>query len=358
MQTTFLAEGTEIKRVEPLCPVFGICGGCRYQDIPYEDELKIKEALLKNYFNEQLAVEERVFDPILSSPKPYHYRNRLDVTLLKTKREGIRIGFSPGGALKVVPVDACPIAQKEISDFLPELKRQAESKLPPDYRVANLVIKTGDDGRIFWGGIGKRSLVLKPENYLWTEIEGKRISYSLDTFFQANLSILPQVVKRIRSLDSLWSDETILFDLYGGVGFFGICLADRVKKVVMIEDSVHSLKLARFNLDQLGSTNITICPGKVETEFPLWRDHPEYAGSANKVAFIDPPRAGLSPTVLAALTAAKDLKAILYLSCHPESLIRDLGGFIKEQWEVKRVMPMDFFPKTRHIETLVWLKPK
>lgn len=357
MGTAILENVNEIQKVQPLCPVFGQCGGCSYQDLPYEQELKIKENSLKNIFREKLGLADDLFEPILPSPQPYHYRNRLDLQLFNGKRDGVIIGFSPEGRFKVMSVDTCPIARKEISDFIPELKIQARQKLTAKHRVANLVVRCGDDGRVRWGGIGRGSLNLKEEDYLWAEVQGQRIFYSLDTFFQANLSILPKVIEYVRSID-VWTKDTLLFDLYSGVGLFGICLADRVKKVVMIEDSVHSLKLAQYNLAYHGSANIEIRPGKVETEFPAALISLAGSDQNKKVAFIDPPRAGLSPEVLSTLAANKSLDAILYLSCHPESLIRDLAGFLQENWEIKKVMPFDFFPKTRHIETLVLLKPK
>ena len=179
------------QKITPQCPVFGQCGGCLYQDIPYEEELRIKETNLKTLLQSRLNIADELFEPITASPRDYHYRNRLDLKLVCTKEQGVLIGFSSEGRNNIIPIEACPIAQQEISAYLPKVKREAINRLTPKYKMANLVVKTGEDGRVAWGGIGRRSLQMKEEDYLWTEIAGKKIFYSLDTFFQAIRSILP-----------------------------------------------------------------------------------------------------------------------------------------------------------------------
>ncbi len=344
----------EIKKIEPLCRVFGECGGCLYQDLPYEVELSIKETYLKKIFKEQLNLPVEIFEKILPSPSPYHYRNRLDLKLLRRKDGQIQIGFSPEGRFKVVEVESCPIARREISEFLPELKRQAVAKLPPKYRVANLVVRSGDERNVFWGGIGRRSLEQNVQDFLSTTVNGKRIFYSLSTFFQANLDILPGVMAKINSLVE-FGTEAIFFDLYGGVGLFSIALAERVKKVYLIEESPASIKLAWFNKGFHNLNNLEIIEGRVEEYLPNLLN---MITETQPIAFIDPPRNGLSPSVLEVLSQARTLSKILYLSCHPESLVRDLKLFLTQGWQVTKVCPFDFFPRTKHLETFVILEPK
>ena len=120
----------QTEKVQPLCPIFGECGGCQYQDIPYHEELRVKENVLKNLFKTASIVNDQLFDPICASPKPYHYRNRLDLQFFKNKSNDIQIGFSPTGRFRVLPIQACPIAMEGISDFLPQLshKHRLEAK--------------------------------------------------------------------------------------------------------------------------------------------------------------------------------------------------------------------------------------
>jgi 23S rRNA (uracil1939-C5)-methyltransferase/tRNA (uracil-5-)-methyltransferase len=338
-------------QVRPLCPLFGTCGGCQYQDIPYEEELVRKEAILKELLTKELDLPEKVFGSIEPSPESYYYRNRLDLTLRKRNNGERQMGFMLPGTQRLQEVTACPIARKEINDFLPVLKTEAVRKLPEDYRVANLVVRVGEEGRVSWGGIGRRSLKMKEEDYFWTSVRGWKIFYALDTFFQANLSILERIVSKIESLIE-WRKDTVFLDLYSGVGLFGITLADRARDVVMIEECRDSVTLARFNVNHHRLEHVKILEGKVETHLPEvlaeWRGRP-------CVALIDPPRGGLASSAVEMLGKAQSLESLFYLSCSPESLARDLKHLARVGWQARKIMPFDFFPRTRHLETLVWL---
>jgi len=302
---------------------------------------------------EPLNLPHDVVDPIVPSPQPYHYRSRMDIRLLKTRSGEVLTGFSPVNRNRIVSADTCAIAMTPIADFLPALRVEARGKLPERYRNANLVVKTGDDGRIFWGGIGRRSLAMEEKDYLWTVVKGIKIFYSLDVFFQANLSILPLVIERVEQLGILDKD-TVLFDLYGGVGLFGLCLYRHVKEVRLIEENKYAVKLAEHNMRFHGFDHFKILSGTVE-------DHLAgvLADSGLKpVAIIDPPRQGLSEQVSRALAGARHLRHLLYLSCDPRSLARDLNIFQQDGWEITRIIPFDFFPKTHHLETLAVLRPR
>jgi len=335
----------------PLCPIFGECGGCQYQDIPYQEELRFKEASLRDLIKRSVLLDERVFDPIVPSPREYYYRSRLDLKLLKTRNGEVFMGFSQTGRYRVIEAEKCPIAMESISAFLPELKKQACQKLPVRYRNANLVVKTGDDGRVFWGGIGRRSLRLEEKDYLWTEIHGRKIFYSLDTFFQANLFILPELMARIENFNIL-NNKTTLYDFYGGVGLFGIYFSKKVKQVVLIEENIHSVKLAQFNISYHQIPSFKIIPARAEGVFPGLK------GGEHSTAIVDPPRQGLSEEMLKMLTCTKNFDHLLYLSCNSQTLTHDLSLLLQSGWQVNKICPFDFFPKTKHIETLVWLSPK
>ena len=334
-----------------LCPLFGTCGGCQYQDIPYGQELARKEDELKSLLTGELSLAAGVFEPIEPSPEIFYYRSRLDLTLRKRNNGERQMGFMIPGTQRLQEVSSCLIARREINAFLPSLKDQAVRMLPADYRVANLVVRVGEEGKVFWGGIGRRSLRMKEEDYFWVKVCGRKIFYALDTFFQANHSILEKIIARIESLIP-WEKETVFLDLYAGVGLFGIALADRAKEVVMIEEGADSVKLAAYNVQYHHLEHVRILEGKVETHLPEVLK--ETIGKPC-VGLIDPPRGGLVASAVETLVAAKDLTSLFYLSCSPESLMRDLKGLTQEAWRVQKIMPFDFFPRTRHLETLVWL---
>lgn len=257
------------------------------------------------------------------------------------------------GTRRLVAVESCSIARPEISEFLPALKKLASEKLPENYKSANLVVKTGDEGTIRWGGIGRRSLRLSEADYFWTEIEGKKIFYSLDTFFQANLGILPTVIKTLRSLLGL-TPETRLLDLYAGVGLFWVVFASEVRKVWAVEESGSAIRAAEFNRSHHGFSNVTLVGGRTEERLDEVLSE---ADGQSLAGIVDPPRKGLTPLALQRLTGAGRINPLVYISCNPPALARDLEGFVKAGWRVDRVIPFDFFPRTQHLETLVRLLP-
>jgi len=342
--------GDDLKKAQPLCPHFGDCGGCAYQDLHYSDELQLKEKFLRDLLGATMPISENSWRPIVPSPKQYHYRHRIDLKLQRTKN-GTLIGFTPKEGVGIIPVVNCAIAMESINERIPQIKTEALAKITEKHRLANLTIRTGSVGPVRWGGIGKHSMRMKEEEYFSTEINGRRLYFALETFFQANLSILPALIDEIRQLP-IWSAQTRLFDLYGGVGLFSMNLYDLVKEAFLIEQVGASVVLARFNQVRLNAANVHILEGDVEEILP------PLLGSTpgQDVAIIDPPRAGLSERAIQLFTGANAFRHLLYLSCNPLSLQRDLDLLIKEGWTLERIQPFDFFPKTKHIETLVLME--
>lgn len=345
-------SSSELSREKPVCAIFGQCGGCQFQHISYSDELRLKEQALRKSFADNLPIDAAIVEPIVPSPQVYHYRHRIDLRLVRTKKSEVFVGFSPGTNSYVIEASSCPIAMTSVSDFIPELKKQAIPKLTVKHRNANLVVKTGDDGRVFWGGIGRRSLSMKEEDYFWTVVSGRKIFYSLDTFFQANLSILPALINNIRQFD-IWDKDACLYDLYGGVGLFGLCLHDLVKQVMLIEENIYAIKVAQHNVRYHALDNFEILSGRVEEHLAAL----ECDDGQRAIMMVDPPRQGLSSSVAETLVRLDKLKYLLYLSCNPESLLRDLAILTAgKKWRIAKVIPFDFFPRTRHLETLVLLE--
>ena len=346
--------------VKPLCSVFGQCGGCEYQDISYQDELTIKEKLLKAILNKEDIDVELVMERIVASPKHYHYRNRLDLRVQRTKTSGILVGFTPPPArvkvsedkFGILPIDECPIAMEPINRVIAQLRKEAVGNLPPKYYRANIVVRSDEAGHVRYGGIGRKSCQLRSDDYFSTIINGRKIFYSLDTFFQANLSILPKLFEVIGAF-KIWGQQTSLYDLYGGVGLFTVGLYDLAGKITLIEESPASITVARHNISVNNLKNIEIIESKVEDKL---EELLKVDQSKNKVAFIDPPRVGLSRGAREFLTVQKNIGHLLYLSCNPEALAGDLKALLNGGWALKKIVPFDFFPRTKHLEVLALLE--
>ncbi len=334
-----------------ICPLFGRCGGCQYQNVSYEEELRLKDKLLRETLSKEIDIENTEFDAVAESPEIFQYRNRLDLTLRKRNNGERQMGFMIPSSQRLLEVEECLIAREEINKFLPQLRKEANARLPENYKVANLVVRVGDGGRVAWGGIGRHSLRMKEEDYFWTIVNGKKIFYALNTFFQANLFILNKIVARLDSLVE-WKKDTIFFDLYSGVGLFGMALSDKAREIVMIEEGGDSVELARYNIAYHKlEERITALVGKVEIHLPQVLENKK---GKPCVALIDPPRGGLAVSTIETLGGADALESLFYLSCSPESLARDMKHLERVGWKAKKIMPFDFFPRTRHLETLVW----
>jgi len=332
--------------------VFGSCGGCQYQDLDYTQELVLKETALKEVLRAVIPLGDELFQPIVASPKIYHYRNRLDLKLINRRNGDVHIGFSPAERGPVIEIGACPIAMEAISAFIPRLRQEAAAAIPREYRMANLTVRCGDGPDVHWGGIGRKSLRLEARDYFYVDILGRRIYYSLDTFFQANLSILPPLIDFLRGQE-IWSKDAVFFDLYGGVGFFGLCVNDLVAKVVNIEENVHAVRLAKYNLSANSLGNVHAMEGRVEDVLPPLLAE---AMTDENIVMVDPPRAGLSEAAVSLLNGLKRARYLVYLSCDPGNLAANLKELVAGGWGVVGVRPFDFFPRTRHLETLVILK--
>jgi tRNA/tmRNA/rRNA uracil-C5-methylase (TrmA/RlmC/RlmD family) len=335
-----------------VCPVFGSCGGCQYHHLDYADELELKGSALKEDLRAELPLEEGLFQPIVPSPKIYHYRNRLDLKLVNRRNGDVHVGFSPADRGPVIEIGACPIAMEAISAFIPRLRQEAAAAIPKEYRMANLTVRCGQGDGVHWGGIGRKSLRLEARDYFYVDILGRRIYYGLDTFFQANLSILPSLIELLRGQD-IWARDAVFFDLYGGVGFFGMCVNDLVAKVVNIEENVHAVRLAKYNISANGLSNVEALEGRVEDILP-----PLLAGAVTteNIVMVDPPRAGLSKEAVLLLNGLERVRYLAYLSCDPKNLAVNLKDLVAGGWAIMQVRPFDFFPRTRHLETLVILK--
>ncbi len=307
---------------------------------------------MKNALRLYVTLEEGVFSPIAASPKVFHYRNRLDLKLIHRRNGDVHIGFSSAQRGPLIEVTACPIAMEQISDFIPRLRAEAAARIPKDYRMANLTVRCGDGAGVRWGGIGHNSLRLDARDYFFTDISGRRIYYALDAFFQANLSILPDLIGFLRA-QLMWDKNAVFFDLYGGVGLFGLCVSDLVSRVVNIEENVHAVRLAKYNAVANAVNNVELIEGRMEDVLP---------GLAAKalpgahVIMVDPPRAGLSDSAIALLNDLTQARYLVYLSCEPGSLAENLKDLGAGGWCVEMVKPFDLFPRTRHLETLVILK--
>jgi tRNA/tmRNA/rRNA uracil-C5-methylase (TrmA/RlmC/RlmD family) len=308
------------ERVAPACRYFAQCGGCQYQHIDYAAQLRLKHKQIADLFQRIGGLEQARIAPVIPCPRPYGYRNRIMIRSQWNKPEQkLNIGFVRCDCGLVEDIEECKIAEPALNDEI----RRVRAHPPPK------------------GGI-KVVLRVSPENW----------DVPPDSFFQNNFSLLPQLVETVRGFLRA-SGARHLLDLYCGVGFFGIELADAVESFVGVECDQRAIQSARRNAAARNIGNGEFIASAVEAVLPerLKKFSPEQTA-----VLLDPPRKGCWPETLQMLRESKPAQ-VVYVSCHPATMARDLNilcgnGVFELAW----VQPLDMFPQTQHVECVADLR--
>jgi 23S rRNA (uracil1939-C5)-methyltransferase len=323
------------ERAAPLCPYFGLCGGCQWQHMPYEQQLLWKRAAVVESLA-AVSLGDTTVLPTLAAPEPYGYRNHGRFSLGRRYGEA---GFTTYYSHRFMRVDRCPIMHPRIEAILAAAQRRVRGH----QLAVRIGIKTGD---LLINGLDEAGDLPFPsgQKALEEEIAGRRYRISAAAFFQVNTLQAERLVATVQAALALGRDETLL-DLYCGVGTFGLALAPRVRRVVGVEESVAALKDARYNARDLDNV-----------EFLVGRAEEVLAGLHEQVdaAIVDPPRSGCRPEALSALVRLAPRK-LAYVSCDPASLARDLRVLVDGGFTLRSAQPLDMFPQTYHVETVALL---
>ncbi|MDB6037086.1 MAG: methyltransferase, TrmA family [Verrucomicrobiales bacterium] len=307
-------------RVDPLCPYFGECGGCQYQHMAYPMQLTVKHKQISDLFERVGGFERAAIRPVVPCPQPYYYRNRIMIRSQWDKfKQGLNIGFIRNDNRLVVDIEECKISEPEINRQILHVRQN-----PPPKGGIKVVLRVPPPG--------------------W--------EVPRDSFFQNNFFLLSKLVAAVRECIEESKFEYLL-DVYCGVGFFGIEAADLVKAFVGIELDRLAIRSAQRNASERGIKNGEFIDARVEEALPaLLLRYP-----ANRSAvLIDPPRTGAPPEALELLRTVRPTR-IIYVSCHPATLARDLNILCQNAvYELVRLTPLDMFPQTQHIECVADLR--
>ena len=308
------------ERVAPACRYFAQCGGCQYQHIDYAAQLRLKHKQIADLFQRIGGLEQARIAPVIPCPRPYGYRNRIMIRSQWNKPEQkLNIGFVRCDCGLVEDIEECKIAEPALNDEI----RRVRAHPPPK------------------GGI-KVVLRVSPENW----------DVPPDSFFQNNFSLLPQLVETVRGFLRA-SGARHLLDLYCGVGFFGIELADAVESFVGVECDQRAIQSARRNAAARNIGNGEFIASAVEAVLPerLKKFSPEQTA-----VLLDPPRKGCWPETLQMLRESKPAQ-VVYVSCHPATMARDLNILCGNGvFELVQAQPLDMFPQTQHVECVADLR--
>ncbi len=324
-------------RVDAPCPYFGVCGGCQWQHMDYEYQLEAKEAVVRHQLTRIGKFSDPPIQPTISAPDPWHYRNHVRFTV---NDQGY-LGFVSRDNYRFIRIDESMIMHPWINEVLANLQGRCRGLHQVAMRYG---VNTGQ-----W----LIHPLLRPviddaiesgQPCYEEELLGRRFRISGGSFFQVNTAqaeVLAQIV-----IDGLClSGDEVVVDAYAGVGTFGVLLADRVKQVVAVEESSSAIQDARVNVS--GLDNISLIEGKVENVLPTLNEKPD-------AAIIDPSRAGCHRRVLDAIIERR-IPRVVYVSCDPATLARDLRILGDGGYQLANVQPVDMFPQTFHIESVTTL---
>jgi len=368
-------------RVVPPCPYFGTCGGCQWQHVAYPAQTAAKRQTLVDALTRIGGLESPEVADTVVSPAEYGYRNKIELTA-QTDRQGVTLGFLRAHSNEVLRIDACPLLPKRAAKLPKSLagalrflaSRGAEGIVRASVRVA----ASGEVAVDIWTAGGPfpraaaarviaestrartvtRTIMRDAEKRDISQVEvltgsgawheklgDDRFEVSAPSFFQVNTAAA--VALREHALELLAADGSMrVADLYAGAGTFTLPLARIAGEVVAVESSKYALADLRSNLEA-ADLDADVVPGDAAYALP---DLGHF-----DAALIDPPRAGISDKAMRALTGAR-IQRIVYVSCDPATLSRDIARLAGHGYVAKRFVPVDLFPQTYHVETAALLE--
>jgi len=398
-------------RIEPFCSHFGLCGGCKWQNLPYEEQLKFKQKQVTDQLKRIGKLELPAILPIIGSKNITHYRNKLEFTFSDSRwltREEIEqageiervpaLGYHiPGRFDKVFDVSNCYLQPEPSNSIRLAVRNYAIKHGIPFLNLynkqgllRNLIIRTASTGEVM-----AILSVTRYNNEVQELLEYMRISFPQITslmyvensklnetisdlevklfagkdhiieamedlkfrvgpksFYQTNSEQALELYRVARSFAQLSGSE-LVYDLYTGTGTIANFVARNAKKVVGIEYVPEAIDDARINSKLNGIANTIFFAGDIKD---LLSDKFMDEHGKPDVVILDPPRAGIHPDVAKALVAVQPVR-IVYVSCNPATQARDIA-LISDIYKVSRIQPVDMFPHTHHVENVVLLEKR
>ena len=381
-------------RIQPKCKICTSCGGCQYQQLSYDAQLKYKTKRVKEALTRIAHVKQEVL-PCLGMDNPYNYRNKIQVPFNKDKKGVVKFGFYKENSHIIMPIKECAIEDRRAAPILWDIKLLLEEMNIPCYSedsgkgifryvlirtshhydelmvvlittqmnfpgqrnfINELVSRHSEITTIVENVnnrhtnviLGNQEKVLYGPGHIKDDILGLTFEISAASFFQVNPVQVEKLYASALNLIDLNKKEIVL-DAYSGVGTIGLIASKNAKKVISVEINKSAHKNAIENAKRNNVDNIEFYCADAG-EFIT-----KYDGDID-VLIMDPPRSGSDETFLSTVINKK-IKKIIYVSCNPETLARDIA-YLSKSYEVNYVQPVDMFPMTAHVETVACLRLK
>lgn len=402
-------------RIEPRCPHFGICGGCKWQNLPYAEQIKAKQKQVHDQLSRIGKVELPEFRPILGSVKEFEYRNKLEFGFSNKRwltqdevdkgleiKDKNAVGFHITGAFdKIYPIENCCLMDPLQNEIRNSIRDYALEHDLTFYDLRNqhgllrdMVLRNSNTGewmlimqfRFEEEGDEQRAekllqfiadrfpqitsllyvnntkcndtfndldvITFKGNDHIFEEMEGLRFKVGPKSFYQTNTEQAYHLYSVAREFAGLTGDE-LVYDLYTGTGTIANFVSRKARKVIGIEYVPEAISDAKINSEINGIGNTLFYAGDMKDI--LTEDFIQEHGRPD-VIITDPPRAGMHPDVVNVILGAKP-KRIVYVSCNPATQARDLQ-LMDAEYKVAEVQPVDMFPHTPHVENVVLLEKR
>lgn len=395
--------------IEAPCDYFGYCGGCKWQHLDYDHQLKYKREQVADSIERLGGLKKIAVKETIGSPEQFAYRNKMEFSfsdnrwLLPHELDNIEISKDfalglhvPGAFNKILDIKECHIQDKMFNIIMKRVSDFVKASDLPIYNLHThvgvwrfLMLRKGVNTNEYMinivtsesvkqktqaffetlceefpqitsvvnnstrrksqVAIGEEEELIVGSNIIHEKLDEIKFEISANSFFQTNTKqaeVMYQLVKKLA--DS--KNDKLIFDLYSGTGTIPIYLSDVAKKIIGFELVESSVINARENIKRLGIENCEFVCGDVKDTFP------QYKAMEPDILVVDPPRAGIHGDVIDVILFL-EAKSMIYVSCNPTTLARDLA-LLSEKYNVSFVQPLDMFPHTYHIETVVKLTLK
>lgn len=318
----------------PLCSYYENCGGCCYQHLNYEQQLKIKKKQVHDAF---LKIGKIVSPPVLepiASPQAYSYRGKAQLHAANKTSE-CKLGFLDVSGGTIVDIKRCEIMEETINDKIKELRD-------------NPKLLSLESNLTIWSGLPDDAP--QSNDRIKRMVKGKEFLVPDGGFFQANLYLTDRLVDEVCRLAMPGKINTLV-DAYCGSGLFSIFLSPYAQNVFGIETDEQAVKFAKRNAENQGVRNTKFICGEVENVLPQ-----EFTPGSERIDLLvlDPPRSGCDGAVLKAISTLRPQK-VIYISCNPATQARDIKYLRECGYDLLSLMPLDMFAQTEHIEVIGYL---
>ena len=362
-------------RIKSSCPISYKCGGCDYRYIDYDYQLKIKKDVLIN------TLKDFTVNEIIKDDDPFYYRNKVQIPV-----KDHQMGFYRKYSNDVVVFDDCLIESKIANEIITDLKKILVDKKIDRY-FRHILIKHGQGSNEIMVGfivntfdlnldnvveflankydniksiilnlndkdtnviLGNEEKVLYGNDYIYDIYDGIKVKLSLKSFYQVNYKQMLKLYSQIKQLSNVSSDDNVL-DLYCGIGTISLYLARFVKHVTGVEIIEQAVNNAIDNakINNINNADFVLADAS--------KDMDEYLKDKDLV-IVDPPRKGITKQLIDSLIS-NNIKRIVYVSCNPATLNRDLQ-LLKDYYNISNIQPVDMFPFTTHVECITVLSRK